>query len=358
MTEPLSHISRRMAFLSLLSAISFFTAAAVAPAAADEKADIRIGFLLKTMQEARYQTDKALFIARAESLGAEVLFDSSANDELLQLQQFEGLLEAEVDVIVLQPVNTRTAGALVRLANKKGVKVVGYDSLLTDGPLDVMVMQDSWAVGRIQGEAMIDWFKRVKGEVKGRVALIKGQPGDSNAELLSSGAREVIAQNSGLELITERSHVDWSPDLARETAESLLVKYDNQIDAFICNNSGLAYGVLQALRDEDLASSSKVFVAGADADLRNIRLVARGEQEIDVWKKIKPLAYRAAEVALALGQDPSRPVAEAIGEFKLINNGFAEIPTIITPVVAVTKDTIDGTVIEGGFFTREQVYRK
>jgi D-xylose transport system substrate-binding protein len=310
------------------------------------------------MQEERYQTDKALFIARAESLGAEVLFDSSANDELLQLQQFEGLLEAKVDVIVLQPVNTRTAGALVRLANKQGVKVVGYDSLLTDGPLDVMVMQDSWAVGRLQGEAMIDWFKRVKGEVKGRVVMIKGQPGDSNAELLSSGALEIIAQNSGLELIAERSHVDWSPDLARETTESLLVKYDNQIDAFICNNSGLAFGVLQALRDEDLASTSKVFVAGSDADLRNIQMVARGEQEIDVWKKIKPLAYRAAEVAFALAQDPSRAVAEAIGESKPINNGFAEIPTIITPVVAVTKDTIDGTVIEGGFFTREQVYRK
>jgi D-xylose transport system substrate-binding protein len=344
--------------LPLLSAISFFTAVAMAPAAADEKADIRIGFLLKTMQEERYQTDKALFIARAESLGAEVLFDSSANDELLQLQQFEGLLEAKVDVIVLQPVNTRTAGALVRLANKQGVKVVGYDSLLTDGPLDVMVMQDSWAVGRLQGEAMIDWFKRVKGEVKGRVVMIKGQPGDSNAELLSSGALEIIAQNSGLELIAERSHVDWSPDLARETTESLLVKYDNQIDAFICNNSGLAFGVLQALHDEDLASTSKVFVAGSDADLRNIQMVARGEQEIDVWKKIKPLAYRAAEVAFALAQDPSRAVAEAIGESKPINNGFAEIPTIITPVVAVTKDTIDGTVIDGGFFTREQVYRK
>jgi D-xylose transport system substrate-binding protein len=221
-----------------------------------------------------------------------------------------------------------------------------------------MVMQDSWAVGRLQGEAMIDWFKRVKGEVKGRVVMIKGQPGDSNAELLSSGALEIIAQNSGLELIAERSHVDWSPDLARETTESLLVKYDNQIDAFICNNSGLAFGVLQALHDEDLASTSKVFVAGSDADLRNIQMVAGGEQEIDVWKKIKPLAYRAAEVAFALAQDPSRAVAEAIGESKPINNGFAEIPTIITPVVAVTKDTIDGTVIEGGFFTREQVYRK
>jgi D-xylose transport system substrate-binding protein len=344
--------------LSLLSAISFFTAIAVAPAGADEKADIRIGFLLKTMQEERYQTDKALFIARAESLGAEVLFDSSANDELLQLQQFEALLDDDVDVVVLQPVNTGTAGALVRLANKRGVKVVGYDSLLTNGPLDAMVMQDSWAVGRLQGEAMVNWFRRVKGEVKGRVALIKGQPGDSNAEALSRGALEIIKQHPGLELVAERSHVDWSPDIARETADSLLVKHRNQVDAFICNNSGLAYGVVAALRSEGLASVEKVFVAGADADLRNIQFVAAGEQSLEVWKKIKPLAYKAAEIAVELARAPDAPVTEVIGEFTLVDNGFAKIPTIITPVVAVTRETIDSTVIEGGFFTREQVYGK
>ena len=356
MIESLWHACRRMA-LPLLAAISFLAVAA-APSAAQEKADIRIGFLLKTMQEERYRTDKALFVARAESLGAEVLFDSGANDELLQLQQFEALLDEDVDVIVLQPVNTGTAGALVRMANKRGVKVIGYDSLLTNGPLDAMVMQDSWAVGRIQGEAMVEWFSRVKGEVKGRVALIKGQPGDSNAEALSSGALQVIKNHPGLELVAERSHVDWSPDLARETAEALLVKYRNEIDAFICNNSGLAYGVIGALRGEGLASTDKVFVAGADADLRNVQFVAAGKQAIEVWKKIKPLAYKAAEVSVALARAPKARVTDVLGDFTLVDNGFAKIPTVITPVTAVTKETIDSTVIEGGFFTREQVFGK
>ena len=104
---------------------------------------VKIGFLLKTMQEARYQTDKSLFIARAESQGAEVIFDSSGNDPLRQLQQVEEMLDLGVDVLVFQPVNTATAGALVNLAHENGVKVVGYDSMLQDGPLDVMVMQDS-----------------------------------------------------------------------------------------------------------------------------------------------------------------------------------------------------------------------
>lgn len=318
---------------------------------------VTIGFLLKTMQEARYQTDKSLFTARAESQGAKVVFDSSGNDPLRQLQQVEEMLEMGIDVMVLQPVNTGTAGALVNLAHDHGVKVVGYDSMLQGGPLDVMVMQDSWAVGRLQGEAMVDWFTASRGDVTGRVALIRGQPGDANAAALSSGVLEVLSQNPGLELVADRNHVDWSPDAARVTAENLLVEYDNGIDAFICNNSGLAYGVLAALGDEGLASAGEVFVAGSDADLRNVRLVANEVQALEIWKQIKPLAYAAADIAIKIGNSPEVDVDELIGEHSLINNGFAEIPTIITPVIAVSKDTVDATVIEGGFYTSEQVYQ-
>ncbi|WP_377190508.1 substrate-binding domain-containing protein [Ruegeria meonggei] len=319
--------------------------------------DVTIGFLLKTMQEERYQTDKSLFTARAESQGANVIFDSSGNDPLRQLQQVEEMLDLGVDVLVLQPVNTATAGALVDLAHDQGVKVVGYDSMLQGGPLDVMVMQDSWAVGKLQAEAMVDWLNATRGEVTGRVVLIRGQPGDANAKALSSGVLKVIADHPGLELVADRSHVDWSSDMARDTTENLLVEYDNDIDAFIANNSGLAFGVLAALSDEDLGSTDQVFVAGSDADLRNVRMVATDVQALEIWKQIKPLAYRAADIAVKIAQSPDEEITDLIGEHTLIDNGFAEIPTVITPVLAVTKDSIDATVVEGGFYTSEQIYQ-
>ncbi len=325
---------------------------------AAETQKIKIGFLLKTMQEERYQTDKTLFIARAESLGAEVLFDSSGNDELTQLQQFEKLLQTGVQVIVLQPVNTGTAGSLVKLAHKQGVRVVGYDSMLVNGPLDIMLMQDSWAVGKLQGESMLEWFRQKKGKLEGKVALIMGQPGDANAAALSSGVLKILKDNPGLELIEKRSHVDWSPDQARETADRLLLKNDNKVDAFVCNNSGLASGVIFALASEGLADVNKVFVAGADADLLNIRYIAQGKQAVDVWKKIKPLAYKAADIAVLLAQNPNKAITDVAEGFKMVNNGYTDVPTIITPVVLVTNENIDSVVIKGGLFTKEQVYGK
>ena len=121
---------------------------------------VKIGFLLKTMQEERYQHDKADFTAKAQALGAEVVFDSANNDEQAQLAKFENMLAKGCKVIVLQPVNTGTAGKMVKTANEEGVKVVGYDSMLVNGPLDLMVMQDSWAVGKLQGEAMLNWLQK------------------------------------------------------------------------------------------------------------------------------------------------------------------------------------------------------
>ena len=69
MTLPYrSRVSGAVALLALAGALPF-TAAEL------QAADVKIGFLLKTMQEERYQQDKAAFEAKAKELGAEVIFE-------------------------------------------------------------------------------------------------------------------------------------------------------------------------------------------------------------------------------------------------------------------------------------------
>lgn len=323
--------------------------------ATKDEGKVKVGFLLKTMQEERYQRDKAAFVAKAESMGAEVIFDSANNNEQTQLSKFENMLAKGAKVIVMQPVNTGTAGNMVKMANDEGVRVIGYDSMLVNGPLDLQVMQDSWAVGKLQGEAMLAWFQKTKGKVEGKVALIKGQPGDSNAEAMSEGALAIIKANPGLELVAEQSHEGWSSDKAMATSENVLTKFENKVDAFICNNSGMARGVVAALKAQGLDDAGKVFVAGSDADLVNIQYVAQGKQAVEIWKKIDPLAEKAAELAVTLAQSPDKPVKELVKFDREIDNGAVQVPTIVTPVVLVTKDNVEETVVAGGFYTKEQI---
>ena len=349
---------------SILSGMSSLAIASLAvpatlatdPAGAAEK--IKIGFLLKTMQEERYQRDKAAFLAKAKALGADVIFNSANNDEQTQLAAFENMLSRGAQVIVLQPVNTGTAGSMVTSAHKSGVKVVGYDAMLLNGPLDAMVMQDSWAVGKLQAEAMVAWLKAKNGSVKGNVALIRGQPGDSNANTMSSGVLEVLKANPGLRLVIDQSHESWSPDKAMATTENMLTKLGNKIDAVICNNSGMARGVIAALDAQGLASADKVFVAGSDADLVNIQYVAQGKEAAEIWKKIAPFAETAAQTAVLLAQNPDKDPKALLKIDRMINNGAVDVPTIVTPVVLVDKSNLDSTIIAEGFYTRQQVYGK
>ena len=340
---------------ALLVATALTLPFAVGGARAEE---VKIGFLLKTMQEERYQQDKAAFEAKAKELGAEVIFDSANNNEQTQLAKFENMLAKGAQVIVMQPVNSGTAGSMVRAANEEGVRVVGYDSMLTNGPLDVMVMQDSWAVGKLQGEAFVEWLQAKKGKVEGTLALVRGQPGDSNATAMSSGVLETVKANPGIEQIVDQSHEGWAPDKAMATAENTLTKYGNKVDGFIANNSGMARGVIAALDAQGLADSSKVFVAGSDADLANLQFVAQGKETVEIWKKVNPLAEKAAEIAVLLAKSPDTPVSELVTADKTINNGYVDVPTIVTPIVAVTKDNLKDTVIKEGLYTEAQIYGK
>ncbi|MFW6287256.1 MAG: substrate-binding domain-containing protein [bacterium] len=323
---------------------------------AETNGSIRIGFLLKTMQEERYLKDKAAFFEKAEELGVEVIFAASNNDEGTQLEKLDQMLAKGADVIVLQPVNTETGSILVDRAHQIGVPVVNYDSLIVNSDVDVFLTQNSWAVGQLQGKAMVEWFEKNRGTVEGNVVLLRGHPGDSNALAFSQGVLGTIEEYPGLKLVVDQAHENWSPELAMVTTEKALEKYDNDIDAVIANNSGMADGAVRALEAMGHIGTDKVFVAGSDADLTNIRYIAEGKQNVEIFKKIKPLAYKSVEVAVALARNPESSIEDIIDIDRYVNNGRYDVPTVVTPVVIVNKDNIMNTVVADEFHSEGDIY--
>ncbi len=59
---------------------------------------------------------------------------------------------------------------------------------------------------------------------------------------------------------------------------------------------------------------------------------------------------------MLLASNPDKPVKDLLQGYTLRNNGKVDVPTFVTPVVPVTKETIDSTVIAGGLYTRAQIY--
>lgn len=308
--------------------------------------EIKIGFLLSTLQEERYQKDKKYFEDEAKRLGAEVLFYSSDNSEQVQVKKMENLLTKGVDVVVVQPVNSNAASTLVELAEENKVPVIAYDRIINNANLAYYVTQNSKEVGRLQAEAAV---KATKG--KGKYVILSGQSGHSVAMAITQGAKEVLAKHPEIEIVVEKFHQGWSPSLAMATVENALTKHNGKIDAVLANNSGMANGAVQAVTDFDKKLDGKVFIAGADADLAAIKNLVKGSQQFEVLKDIKLLAETSAQLAVSVAKK------EAIKfEIEQVSNGKKQVDVINTPVFPVTKDSIESVIIGRGFHTKEAIY--
>ena len=307
------------------------------------QAKTKVGFILSTMQEERYQRDKAVFTQTIEKLGGEVVFASCNNNEQTQAAMVDNLLSQGVKVLVIQPVNGDTAAGLVKQAKEVGVAVVDYDRLIKNAPIDFYITEDSEKVGALQAEAAV---KAAGG--KGNVVLLMGQAGHSVAEARTRGVLNVLAKHPGMKILVKQYHHGWSPNLAMATMENALTKHKNDIQVVIANNSGMAHGAIQAIVEQKL--SGKVFVAGADADLTAIRDIVSGKQQFEVLISIQDMARSAAEAAWALATS-TKPVSNTS-----VNNGWGTVPTTNTPVFAVSKDSLQKVIIDSGFHTRKAVY--
>ncbi len=334
-----------MRFLSVLALAAAFSLQSLTAHAWGGGTGPKIGFILSTMQEERYQRDKAVFEETVKKLGGQVVFASCNNSEQTQAAEVDNLLSQGVKVLVIQPVNGDTATAFVKQAKLDGVAIVDYDRLIKNVPIDAYITEDSFKVGQLQAEAAVKFTGG-----KGNYVLLMGQAGHSVAEARTAGVMSVLKKHPLVNVVVKQYHNGWSPNLAMQTTENALTQHKNNIHAVLANNSGMAHGAVQALEEQKL--TGKVFVAGADADLASIRDIVSGKQQFEVFISINDMARRAAEVAMALAKKE---------EFKfdsLVENGAGKVKTINGPVYPVDKGQIEARIINTGFHKREAVFGK
>jgi D-xylose transport system substrate-binding protein len=305
-------------------------------------APIKIGFVLSTLQEERYQKDQKYFIDEAKKEGFEPLVLSADNNAQTQTAKVENLLSQGVKAIVIQPVNSNAAANLVKMAHDDHVPVVSYDRLIVKAPVDMYLTSDAFKVGSMQAEAAV---KATGG--KGNYIILKGQSGHSVVAEIMKGIHSVLDKYPDIKIVVEKNHDAWSPTLAMATTENALTLYKNNIAAVLANNSGMANGAVQALQAQKL--TGKVFVAGSDADLAAIKNIVAGKQQFEVMLDIEGLARTAARVAgeLATGKKPKAD--------KVIESEGFKVPTISMGVFAVTKDNLEERIYKTGYHTREAV---
>lgn len=307
-----------------------------------------IGLSMDTLKEERWQNDRDLFVKKAQALGAEVLVQAANSDDTRQIQDIEALISRKVDVLIIVPHNGAAMAKGVRLAHEAGIPVIAYDRLITGEELDLYISFDAVRIGEQQARYLVDLFK---GKGKKKIVRILGAKTDHNAFLMKIGQDRVLEpaiKRGELELAHDDWAENWKPENAKKITQAAITRLGS-FDAVLAANDGTAGGAIQALSEEGLAG--KVVVTGQDAELAACQRVASGAQSMTIYKPLKALAERAAEVAVFMAR--GKPVI-APDE---VDNGKGKVPAILMAVTSVTKDNLDHTVIKDGFHSRADVYR-
>ncbi len=336
--------------LSLLIGLTLSTGKR-SPANVEAETDRRlvIGLSMDTLKEARWQKDRDLFVATAESLGAQVLVQSANSDDARQMQDVQALLSNDVDVLVIIPHNGQAMAKAVHLAHEAGVPVIAYERLITDCDLDVYLAFDNERIGEMQAQYLVEHLPKGR---KARLVRIFGAKTDHSAYLFKQGQDKVLAphlERGEIEIIHEDWAENWKPESAKKITNAALTQHGSGFDAILASNDGTAGGAIQALLEEGLAG--KIMVTGQDADLVACQRLAAGTQAMTIYKPIHRLARAGAALAVRMGQ--RRPVIAR----KQTYNGKSDVPSVLLEVVTVTKDNLEGTVIADGFHSREEMYR-
>jgi D-xylose transport system substrate-binding protein len=312
----------------------------------------KIALLLPESKTARYESqDRPNFEAKLKQLcpNCQIVYSNADQDAAKQQQQAEAALTQGAKVMVLDPVDSASAAAIVTRAKQSKVPVISYDRLITGAPVDYYISFDNVQVGKLQGQALVDKLK--KDGSKGSIVMINGAPTDNNAKLFKQGAHSVI-DGSGFKVAKEYDTPDWSPDKAQSEMEQAITAVGkNGFVGVYSANDGNAGGAIAAMKSNGV-DPKKIPTTGQDAELAGIQRIVAGEQYMTVYKAIKPEAEAAAQLAVNLlnGQKPENSVVNG-----KTNNGQIDVPSVLLKPVAVTKDNIQDTIIKDGFWKASQI---
>jgi D-xylose transport system substrate-binding protein len=308
----------------------------------------KIGFLLHGYDSPRWTKDQQFFVDAVKRQKGTVMVRDAGNSQETQIKQASELIDEGVSVLVVIPVDLYVAGKIVELAHENGIKVIAYDRMINNCPLDYYVSADNLKIGELQAKSVL------KAKPHGNYALIGGAPFDNNSRMIYVGQVNILqplVDKGDISIAYMGFGKKWSTDEGYRLAKNALDTTANNIDAMLCGNDAMALGAIKALKERGLAG--KVAVAGQDADLPNIQEIIAGNQTMTVFKKIRTMAQTAAELAMQVYKKE-----QVEQRHTLMDNGYRLVPSFLVDAVPVDINNIKLTVVAEGFQQENEVFKK
>jgi ribose transport system substrate-binding protein len=243
-----------MLLAMLLLAVLATALAAGCQRGGGEGGGARIGLSVSTLNNPFFVTLRDGAQSAADEAGAELIVSDAQNDTAQQQDDIQNFVTQQVNVILVNPVDSDAVVPAIEAANQANIPVIALDRGASGGELATTIASDNVQGGNLAGEELI----RLVGS--GSVAQLEGTPGADPARDRGQGFQDAIDAQSAVEVVASQSaNFDRAEGL--NVAENIL-QANPDIAGIFAQNDEMALGAVQALGD---SVGDEVKIVGFDA---------------------------------------------------------------------------------------------
>ena len=253
-----------------------------------------------------YRTELARYLTEDCGVPAEnITIMDGKNDQAEQTNQIDAFIADNVDVMIINLVQSSSAASVIQKADAAGIPVVFINREPTADDMALAenicyVGADARQSGTFQGQIIAETENKGDWNGNGVVdyVMIMGDPENVDAQYRTEFSIKALT-DAGLtvnKLFEQRG--DWDQTKGQELAATALSQYGNDIDVIFCNNDAMALGAYQAIVDAGRTVGQDIYLVGVDALDECQAMVADGTMTGTVLNDHIGQSHTAVDVAL------------------------------------------------------------
>jgi ribose transport system substrate-binding protein len=206
------------------------------------KATLVIGFSdISLVNTWRIQLRRTAEIV-AEEIGVDLRVTDAGGDPTKQVADVEDLLARGIDALVITPVAPDPLAPVIERAYDSGIPVIIFSTEAATDKYTSKVLADDYHFGEVGARGVVDCMGG-----SGNVIMLRGIAGVSVETLRYDGAKSVLDQHEGVDIVGEE-FADWAYDKGKAATETLLAAHPD-IDGVWSSGADMTRGAIDAFTE-------------------------------------------------------------------------------------------------------------
>ncbi len=321
----------------LTASIAIAAMGVVSPAFAQSKG--KIYYMVPTLLD-EFQTESVSAITKfMGDVGYEVVTLNADNKTDLQQSQMNDTILQKPAAIVLAAVDFNALAPSIEKARAAGIPVMIFDRQITSTPSDLTSVAGTVEIGHVAAGEIQRLLKEKKGEVKGKILQVLGDPADPYTLDIQKGFEERMTEFKDVQIISLPA-MQWEASNAGTIVSDQMVA-NPDIDLIFVHAAHLSVAAVASLEAKGKKPGDVMLVSSNGAPV-GLDLIRKGWQNVEVEQ---PLYAQAAALAMfadkVVNKQELKPGKYSVLGLESELTIEAWGPNIKIPGAAITKDNVD-----------------